>query len=215
MGEQTIGSIMIFAGNFAPSEWAFCDGQLLPINDYQALFSIVGTFYGGDGRTTFALPDLRGKAPIHSGNGSPGPGLSSRPLGQFGGEELHYLNIPEMPGHNHTAIATATGSTGVTPINAAATLHASNTGSSNDPQGKYLANVPNIGPNKVKSYGSTADIQMNANSVTIQGNVDLSNLPAPTVTLYPNGNSYGHNNMQPYLAINYIIALTGVYPSRS
>ena len=94
-----IGEIQFFGGNFAPRGWAFCDGQLLPIAQYQALFSILGTTYGGDGRTTFALPDMRGRLPIHKGNG---PGLTPRNLGEIGGSETNTLAVNQMPAHSHT-----------------------------------------------------------------------------------------------------------------
>ena len=94
-----IGEVRWFAGNFAPSGWAFCDGQLLPISEYQALFSILGTFYGGDGRTTFALPDARGRAIVHEGSG---PGLTSRSLGEASGQEEVTLTTAEVPSHDHT-----------------------------------------------------------------------------------------------------------------
>lgn len=97
--EPFLGQIIMFGGNFAPRSWAFCDGQLLPINQNSALFSILGTIYGGDGRTTFALPDMRGRVPIHPGNG---PGLSSYRLGQRGGQESVTLTISEIPSHTHT-----------------------------------------------------------------------------------------------------------------
>ena len=95
-----LAQIIMFGGNFAPRGWAFCDGQLLPISQNQALFSILGTIYGGDGRTTFALPELRCRALIHVGNG---PGLSSRRLGAKGGTETNTLNVLQIPAHNHTA----------------------------------------------------------------------------------------------------------------
>ncbi|MDA2917990.1 tail fiber protein [Desulfobacterota bacterium AH_259_B03_O07] len=97
--ECFIGEVRIFAGNFAPRNWALCDGQLLPINQNQALFSILGTTYGGDGRTNFGLPDLRGRVPTHAGNG---PGLTPRTLGAKGGEEAQVLTVQEMPSHTHT-----------------------------------------------------------------------------------------------------------------
>ena len=97
--ECFIGEVRLFAGNFAPRNWALCDGQLLPINQNQALFSILGTTYGGDGRTNFGLPDLRGRVPIHEGSG---PGLTPRTLGQKGGAEAHVLTVQEMPAHTHT-----------------------------------------------------------------------------------------------------------------
>ena len=93
-----LGQIVLFGGNFAPRGWALCEGQLLPISQYSALFSILGTIYGGDGRTTFALPDLRGRAAISSGRG---PGLSDRRLGSRSGQEVHTLTTLEMPSHNH------------------------------------------------------------------------------------------------------------------
>ena len=99
--EPMLGEIRMFAGNFAPRGWAFCDGQLLSISQYSALFSILGTQYGGDGRTTFALPDLRGRVAIHGGSG---PGLTPRQNGQRGGQEYTYLTVSQLPSHNHTAV---------------------------------------------------------------------------------------------------------------
>ncbi|QGY45663.1 phage tail protein [Maribellus comscasis] len=101
--EPFIGQIMLFGGNFAPRGWALCDGQLLSIVQNQALFSIIGTSYGGDGRTTFGLPDLRGRVPMHPGNG---PGLTPRRLGEKSGEENILLNISQIPAHNHSATGT-------------------------------------------------------------------------------------------------------------
>lgn len=102
--EPFIGEIILFAGNFAPRGWALCDGQLLNINQNDALFAIIGTTYGGDGRTTFGLPDLRGRVAVHPGTG---PGLTRRRLGERGGEEEHDLNLAELPPHSHPASATA------------------------------------------------------------------------------------------------------------
>lgn len=103
--ETFLGEIRMFAGNFAPTGWAFCQGQLLPIAQNQALFSLLGTTYGGDGRTTFALPDLRGRVPVGFGQG---PGLSNRVIGEQFGSELVTLNINQMPSHNHTVNAVTT-----------------------------------------------------------------------------------------------------------
>ena len=103
MSEPFLAEIRIFGFNFAPRGWAFCDGQVLPINQNQALFSLLGTTYGGDGRTTFALPDLRGRVPIHAGQS----GGETYQLGQRGGEEAHTLAVPELPGHNHAFQASA------------------------------------------------------------------------------------------------------------
>jgi microcystin-dependent protein len=105
MSSPYIGEIRMFAGNFAPDGWAFCDGQLLPISDHQVLFSLISTTYGGDGVTTFALPDLRGRIPIHQGTG---PGLQTYRLGQSGGAEQVTLTPDEMPAHAHPAMADAT-----------------------------------------------------------------------------------------------------------
>jgi microcystin-dependent protein len=101
MCDPFIGQIVLFAGNFAPRGWAFCDGQLLDISTHQSLFAIVGTTYGGDGRTTFALPDLRGRVPLHPGAG---PGLTKRRAGEYGGQESVTLTVDELPSHGHTAV---------------------------------------------------------------------------------------------------------------
>ena len=103
MSEPFLAEVKIVGFNFAPRGWAQCDGQILPINQYQALFSILGTTYGGDGRTTFGLPDLRGRVAMHPGNG---PGLSPRQLGQKTGTETNTLTVNQMPAHNHTASGT-------------------------------------------------------------------------------------------------------------
>lgn len=105
--EPFIAQIMLFAGNFPPRNWAFCQGQLLPIAQNQALFSLLGTTYGGDGRTTFALPDLRGRLALNAGQG---PGLSSYLLGQRGGRSLHTLQVSEMPAHTHAVTPACNGS---------------------------------------------------------------------------------------------------------
>jgi len=112
-GEEFLGEIRMFAGNFAPRNWAECNGQLLPINQNQALFSLLGTTYGGDGVTTFALPDLRGRAPIHAGNG---PGLIPRTQGSTGGTETTTLSIANLPAHSHTVAPNASTEVGTTNI---------------------------------------------------------------------------------------------------
>ena len=178
-----LGQTVIFAGNFAPRGWAFCAGQLLPISQYSALFSILGTIYGGDGRTTFALPDLRGRVAIGEGNG---PGLSSYRLGEKGGAETTTIALANMPSHNHTAAVDIKLSLGVGP----ATENLGN--------GRFLAtaaadNIYNDGAAGLMANGGTVS----------------------TVTVNNNGGSQPVNNIQPYLAINYIIALQGVFPSRS
>ena len=174
MSEPFIAEIRIFAGNFAPRSWAFCNGQLLPVSQNTALFSLIGTTYGGDGRTTTALPDLKGRAAMHPGRG---PGLTSRRLGQRGGIEMEAISDAQMPSHGHT-------------IQAVAGL--ANSGS---PSNSALA----VG----RSIGTYADDD--SSSLNSMSSHSLSAI----------GGSQSHNNMQPFIAINYIIALQGLYPSRS
>jgi len=176
MSEPFLAEINMFGGNFAPRGWAKCDGQLLAISQYSAVFSLLGTIYGGDGRTTFGLPDMRGRVPMHEGTG---PGLSQRRLGERGGAENVALNAQQMPSHNHTA-----------------TLHAESKlgDASISPSGKLLARgVPVAEPDPGDNRTMAAD------SIIVQNN----------------GGNQGHPNMQPYLAVNFIIALQGIYPSRS
>ncbi len=125
MSDPFIGQITMFAGNFAPRNWALCDGQLLAVSQNEALFSLLGTTYGGDGRTTFGLPELRGRIPVHSGAGQ-GPGLSTRPLGQKGGVETVSLTAAQMPSHGHDMQVSTDAGTG------------------NDPEGRFLATSPNV-----------------------------------------------------------------------
>ncbi len=122
MSEPYVGEIRMFAGNFAPRGWAFCDGQLLTISSYEALFSLLGTIYGGDGSTTFGLPDLRGRIPMHAGNG---PGLTNRTQGQKSGTENVSLTINQLPAHNHAVIAAnqSGNNLGETPVKFAAAQH--------------------------------------------------------------------------------------------
>ena len=187
-GDQLIGSIMIFAGNFAPRSWAYCDGQLLAISANTALFSILGTTYGGDGRTTFALPDLRGRTPLGPRTG---PGLSTHNLGARSGVEEVTLSVLQIPSHTHLGSVTE----------GAASLPVNTTEGDEDeksPAGGVLANT---GADKFASssngyYGSPAPV------IGTQVTNDVT------------GGSKPHDNIQPFLAINYIIALTGLYPSR-
>ena len=176
MSEPFIAEVRIFAGNFAPRSWAFCDGQLLPIAQNTALFSLIGTTYGGDGRTTTALPNLQGRAPMHPGNG---PGLHSRRLGEKGGAVTVTLTEAQTAAHNHTL--------GVTTTSAQA----------GDPAGKVLASSP-LGDNQFQTDATANIVDMKAD---VLGQVG--------------GGSGPHNNLPPYLVLNFIIALVGVYPSRS
>lgn len=174
MSEPFIAEIRIFAGNFAPRGWAFCNGQLLPVSQNTALFSLIGTTYGGDGRTTTGLPDMQGRAPMHPGRG---PGLTSRRLGQKGGEETETLSDTQMPSHNHRVQA-------VQPTQFT-------TGNSQSPGANYLA-APQTG----NAYASTGTTAMAADAVL------------------NTGGGQAHNNLQPLLTLNFIIALVGLYPSR-
>ena len=168
MSEPFAGEIRMFAGNFAPRGWAYCDGQLLAVSQNDALFSLLGTIYGGDGRTTFGLPDLRGRLPIHAGSG---PGLSARKLGGKGGAETETVTVNQMPSHEH-------------PMQAS-----SDSANTPNPQGNVLSLKGDRNPTNLAAMRS--DTVVNA------------------------GGGQGHNNMQPYLAINFAIALQGLYPSRN
>lgn len=176
-----------------------CDGQLLAINSHSALFSILGTTYGGDGRTTFGLPDLRGRVAVHSGNGDRGPGLSSYRLGARGGTETVTLTTAQMPSHSH-----------LTSNNPALDQHILLSTAEAERVTPIAGDVPaaavvdTLGGNNVKSFGPATNT---VNGQTISGSAGL--------TINPTGGSQSHINVQPYLAINYIIALQGTFPSRS
>jgi microcystin-dependent protein len=165
-----LGEIMPVPYNFAPKGWALCQGQILAINQNTALFSLLGTQYGGDGRTTFALPDLRGRSAIGMGQG---PGLTSYSQGETGGEESVTLVLNQMPSHTHTAMGTSA------------------VVSSPDPGGNVWATQT-----RTRTYSATADSAM-----------------APG-TIGSTGNNQPHNNLSPYLTLNYVIALQGIYPAR-
>ncbi|HPG08903.1 MAG TPA: tail fiber protein [Saprospiraceae bacterium] len=173
MAEPFIAEIRIFAGNFAPRGWAYCNGQLLPISQNTALFSLIGITYGGDGVSTTALPNLQGKAPMHPGRG---PGLTNRYLGEGLGVTTVTLTSNQIPNHNHAAV-----------VSTQASL-------ARDPSNNILGN----------SQGRTPTIYSTTRN--IPGNILPTGLK---------GEGKEHNNMQPYLALNFIIALVGLYPSRS
>lgn len=170
MSEPFVGEIRIFAGNFAPRGWAFCDGQLLAVSQNDALFSLLGTIYGGDGRTTFGLPDLRGRIPIHAGSG---PGLSPRRLGAKAGSENVTLTINQLPSHSHQLKAST------------------NIPSDRDPTGHVTGQT-------------VSNTYINDTPV-----VDMSSQAIENV-----GGSRSHTNLMPFLCVNFIIALFGIYPSR-
>lgn len=168
MAQPYVGEIRMFAGNFAPAGWMFCEGQLLPISENDTLFQLIGTTYGGDGQSTFALPDLRGRIPIHQGNGFI--------LAETGGAESVTLTMQQIPAHSHSLMATTD-----------------------------LANS-----------ASPADAYL---STTATGN-KIYSTAAPSVALHPQeigpiGGSQPHDNFQPYLCINFIISLFGLFPIQS
>ncbi len=165
MAEPFLGEVKIISWNFPPKGWTFCNGQLLPINQNQALFSILGTTYGGDGRVTFGLPNLQGRSPVHVGDGIT--------LGELGGETAHTINISEMPAHNHVPVGSST----TPPTSPSATN--------------------NLWCPSLNLYNSTANTAMN---------------PA---CILPTGGSQPHENMSPYLVLNFIIALQGIFPSQN
>lgn len=176
MSEPFVAEIRIFAGNFAPRGWAFCNGQLLPVSQNTALFSLIGTTYGGDGRSTTALPNMQGRAPMHPGRG---PGLTSRRLGQRGGAETVTLSEAQMPNHQHT-------------------LRASSAAADEEGDTNPSGNATGVPEAANTIYASASNLQPMAENIYQSA-----------------GGSQAHNNMQPYLVMNFIIALVGLYPSRS
>lgn len=174
MSEPFIAEIRIFTGNFAPRGWAFCDGQLLPIAQNTALFSLIGTTYGGDGRNTMALPDLRGRAAMHPGRG---PGLTERRLGERTGVEAVTVTEAQIPSHSHVVQSTGDDNNASSPVGAV----------------PGLAEDPQYRPQSTLTAGQQ---------------------PAADA-LSPAGGGQPHNNMQPFIVVNFIIALVGLFPSRS
>lgn len=172
IANPTIGEIAMFAGNFAPVNWHFCDGSLLAISQYQALYSVLGTMYGGDGSSTFALPDLRGRVPISMGQA---PGLSYYPIGERGGAESIALTTSEMPSHSHSLEASSSSGTSATPV----------------------GNYPAVNQEGIQQYGSSGGGTMSTGAIA------------------DSGGGASHENRQPFLTINFIIALNGLYPTRS
>ena len=166
MGQPYVGEIRMFAGNFAPAGWMFCEGQLLPISEYETLFNLIGTTYGGDGQSTFALPDLRGRIPLHFGNGFT--------LAETGGVETVTLTVSQIPSHSHPALGTSNPQTG------------------SISNGALLSNGPDIykdaaTPNQIMAPSSVSAV----------------------------GGSQPHENFQPYLCVDFIISLFGIFPSQT
>jgi microcystin-dependent protein len=170
MAQPYVGEIRMFAGNFAPLGWLFCDGSLQPISEYDTLFALIGTTYGGDGQSTFALPDLRGRVPIHQGQA---PGTSSYGMGESGGVESVTLTAQQIPSHSHTLIAS------------------NDAGTSSAPGG----NVP------ARAVGN----------IYFGAAISRQNLAGTAISA--TGGSQPHENMQPFLCVNFIISLFGIFPS--
>jgi microcystin-dependent protein len=169
MSQPYVGEIRMFAGNFAPAGWMFCEGQLLPISEYETLFNLIGTTYGGDGQSTFALPDLRGRLPIHQGNGFT--------LAENGGVETVTLTTQQIPAHSHPYLATTA------------------FGSTNIPTGNVIGAIQVAGDDLYFAAPGTVAMAPNAIGST--------------------GGSQPHSNFQPYLCIDFIISLFGVFPSQT
>ncbi len=165
MAQPYVGEIRMFGGNFAPVGWMFCEGQQLPISENETLFQLIGTTYGGDGQETFGIPDLRGRVPIHQGNGFL--------MAEQGGAEEVTLTTQQMPVHNHAFLAL--------PVQ----------GSTPNPTGNILGGSPNL------------DIYLQ----------DIANVPLSNQSLGPAGGSQPHTNFQPYLCIDFILSLFGIFPS--
>jgi microcystin-dependent protein len=172
MAEPFLGQIIIVGFNFAPRGWALCNGQILSIAQNTALFSLLGTTYGGNGQTTFALPNLQGRVALHAGQGA---GLSERDLGEVGGEESVTLNQSQMPVHTHTLGASGAAATTDSPANA---------------------------------------VLARSVRATVYGPTPVTSTLAPQ-SIAPAGGSQPHDNMPPYLVLNYCIALEGIFPSRN
>jgi len=172
MSQPFIGEIRMFGGNFAPAGWAFCDGQLIPISENDALFTLIGTTYGGDGQETFALPNLQSRLPIHAGKG---PSGITYQLAEMAGTEQETLTVQQIPSHTHAFLGSTTAATLTSPKDSVVATSA---------QVAYLTIA-------------TASVAMNANAIT------------------PAGGSQPHENCQPFLCINFIISLFGIFPRQT
>jgi microcystin-dependent protein len=191
MADQFLSTILIWPPNFAPSGWALCAGQLLPINQYTALFSLLGTTYGGNGTTTFGLPDLRGRVPLGVGQG---PGLSPYVLGELGGVESVALTSNTLGPHTHSATPSLS-------VNLPAVTTG---GTTNQPSSSVTLAAPiDSTRNPLNIYSNAAPTQ-SLGQPTVTGSISVGSA----------GGGQPHENRQPFLAINYIIALQGIFPSR-
>ena len=175
MSDQFVAEIRIFPFNFPPTGWAFCNGQLMPLSQNTALFSLLGTTYGGDGKSTFALPDMQGNAPMQPGQGQ---GLSLRDLGELGGSENVTLLVSEIPFHTHNIES------------------------------------HNIDAGGLQNPGPTVVLAKSSQGFAYQTNTSQNIVQFAPQALSPAGSSLPHNNMQPYLTLNFCIALQGIFPQR-
>ena len=209
--EPLLAGMCVFAGNFAPRGFALAQGQLLSISQNQALFSLLGTTYGGDGRTSFQLPDMRGRVAIGRGNA---PDLESYSLGQRGGQEFVTLVVQEIPSHTHTASTTVDGDIDNSTLNSGSTitLHAVNaTANTLNPGGNSLAI---INASRSGYYADDApDVPMANETVSI--NVDVAHTNATANTTINVAGGVGHENRMPYISMNWIIAIQGLFPARN
>ncbi len=203
--EGYLSEIRLFGGTFAPRGWAFCAGQIMQINTNDALFSLIGTTYGGNGSNTFALPDFRGRVPVGVGQG---PGLPHVSLAQAWGSETHVITSNEMPMHTHVVIGP-----GSVPVEGQINMNMAVNGdgaTSEQPGGNFLAPTGGSGVYDANPSGSDT-LNPNAISVDTSGlSLDVS-----TMQITNSGGSQPVSNMQPYLVLNYIICLEGIYPSRN
>lgn len=203
MSEPYIGEIRMFGGNFAPRGWAFCNGQILPIATNTALFSILGTTYGGNGQTTFALPNLQGRVAIHQGQS---PGTSVYTLGEVGGTENVTLTQLQLPMHTHAATYNPSGGT---PLAASVTIPAANVSATLPaPGGNVPAQIVDSRGTSINGYAPAASA-----NASLSGSASLSGTGQITVGVA--GGSQPTPILQPYQVVNYIIALVGIFPSRN
>ncbi len=209
MDSPFVGMIAALPYSFVPKDWARCNGQLVPTSQNSALYSLIGTTFGGSA-TVFNLPDLRGRTIVGSTVTSNGPGLGSYPQGQMGGLETVALNAATMPAHTHNSFVSGTAPVTGT-ITASLNVDGTNSGNANA-SNNYLANDISGGTGQIYSTSKNATLNSGAITVSQSLNATLTNTP---VTVGPMGGSLPHENRMPYLAIQYCISLQGMYPSRS
>ncbi|MEM5506102.1 tail fiber protein [Shewanella frigidimarina] len=219
MSEPFIGEIRMFAGNFAPRGWAFCDGALLPIQNNDALYSILGTHYGGNGTTNFNLPDLRGRTPVGADTGLspepyPDPSLEAIALGEKGGEETVSLSTNQLPSHTHQAIFNGIASAVTVNTNVATSSLDAMVPPTSGATTYLSAMTAKAGLSAVAFNGLFTDIAPNSDKANL-GGVSGETTAAGSVNVSASGSSQDVPIRNPYLGINFIIATAGIFPSRS